>query len=177
VIDASLEIPDKVRDLQIKLYRKGVFSVHLVVNWTARWPNGRTGNTRSRAVIYCGRHIGLRASRVVIRGCSRTGRWACGAVPWREPFELRGSSTVLREPRGEIPRGYSPRDPQSWKSERVAGVDARSTGATEVTLNEQKTSIRNARKERFYFLGYTFGPHFSRRTGGSTSVIARRRRA
>src|ERR1019366_2479842 len=25
-----------------------------------------------------------------------------------EPYELRGSSTVLREPRGEIPRGYSP---------------------------------------------------------------------
>ena len=33
------------------------------------------------------------------------------------------------------------------------------------TLNERKTSIRNARKERFDFLGYTFGPHFSRRTG------------
>jgi len=34
-----------------------------------------------------------------------------------------------------------------------------------LTLNEQKTSIRNARKERFDFLGYTFGPHYSRRTG------------
>jgi RNA-directed DNA polymerase len=34
-----------------------------------------------------------------------------------------------------------------------------------LTLNEGKTSIRNARKERFDFLGYTFGPHFSRRTG------------
>ena len=34
-----------------------------------------------------------------------------------------------------------------------------------LTLNEQKTSIRNARQERFDFLGYTFGPHFSRRTG------------
>ena len=29
-------------------------------------------------------------------------------VPWREPYELRGSSTVLREARGEIPRAYSP---------------------------------------------------------------------
>jgi RNA-directed DNA polymerase len=35
----------------------------------------------------------------------------------------------------------------------------------ELTLNETKTSIRNARRERFDFLGYTFGPHFSRRTG------------
>jgi RNA-directed DNA polymerase len=34
-----------------------------------------------------------------------------------------------------------------------------------LTLNEKKTSIRNARMERFDFLGYTFGPHFSRRTG------------
>jgi RNA-directed DNA polymerase len=34
-----------------------------------------------------------------------------------------------------------------------------------LTVNERKTSIRNARKERFDFLGYTFGPHFSRRTG------------
>ncbi len=32
-------------------------------------------------------------------------------------------------------------------------------------LNEAKTSVRNARQERFDFLGYTFGPHFSRRTG------------
>jgi RNA-directed DNA polymerase len=38
-------------------------------------------------------------------------------------------------------------------------------GRMGLTLNEQKTSIRNARQERFDFLGYTFGPHFSRRTG------------
>jgi RNA-directed DNA polymerase len=35
-----------------------------------------------------------------------------------------------------------------------------------LTLNEKKTSIRNARRERFDFLGYTFGPHYSSRTGG-----------
>jgi len=35
----------------------------------------------------------------------------------------------------------------------------------ELTLNEKQTSIRNAREERFDFLGYTFGPHYSRRTG------------
>jgi RNA-directed DNA polymerase len=34
-----------------------------------------------------------------------------------------------------------------------------------LTLNEKKTSLRNARREQFDFLGYTFGPHFSRRTG------------
>ena len=49
------------------------------------------------AGIYGGRNIGLRVFRVVIRNCSLTGKWACGVVPWREPYELRGSSTVLRE--------------------------------------------------------------------------------
>lgn len=34
-----------------------------------------------------------------------------------------------------------------------------------LTLNEQKTSIREARREPFNFLGYTFGPMTSRRTG------------
>ena len=35
-----------------------------------------------------------------------------------------------------------------------------------LTLNEKKTSIRNARQERFDFLGYTFGPHINPRDGG-----------
>ena len=34
-----------------------------------------------------------------------------------------------------------------------------------LTLNEKKTSLRNACREHFDFLGYTFGPHFSMRTG------------
>jgi RNA-directed DNA polymerase len=34
-----------------------------------------------------------------------------------------------------------------------------------LTLNEAKTSIRQARTERFDFLGYTFGPHHFRKTG------------
>ena len=34
-----------------------------------------------------------------------------------------------------------------------------------LTLNEKKTSVRNAKRERFDFLGYTFGPHYSRRNG------------
>jgi len=41
-------------------------------------------------------------------------------------------------------------------------------GVTErlgVTLNAQKTSIKDARQEQFDFLGYTFGPQWSPRTG------------
>src|SRR3954465_6232343 len=34
-----------------------------------------------------------------------------------------------------------------------------------LTLNEAKTSVRDARTERFDFLGYTFGPHCYQRNG------------
>lgn len=34
-----------------------------------------------------------------------------------------------------------------------------------LALNEDKTSVRNARQERFDFLGYTFGPHHYRKDG------------
>ena len=34
-----------------------------------------------------------------------------------------------------------------------------------LTLNEVKTNIKEARTERFDFLGYTFGPHRFRKTG------------
>ena len=39
-------------------------------------------------------------------------------------------------------------------------------GRLDLTLNEKKTSLRNARQERFDFLGYTFGPHINPRDGG-----------
>ncbi len=38
-----------------------------------------------------------------------------------------------------------------------------------LTLNEAKTSLRDARKERFDFLGYTFGPHHRTKDGRSYS--------
>jgi Group II intron, maturase-specific domain len=34
-----------------------------------------------------------------------------------------------------------------------------------LTVNEAKTSVRDARRERFDFLGYTFGPHHFRKDG------------
>jgi RNA-directed DNA polymerase len=34
-----------------------------------------------------------------------------------------------------------------------------------LTLNEQKTKLKNARTEHFDFLGYTFGPYFYRKNG------------
>jgi RNA-directed DNA polymerase len=29
-----------------------------------------------------------------------------------------------------------------------------------LTINESKTSLKDARRERFAFLGYSFGPHY-----------------
>lgn len=34
-----------------------------------------------------------------------------------------------------------------------------------LTLNEEKTSLKNARQERFDFLGYSFGPHYFGKNG------------
>ncbi len=34
-----------------------------------------------------------------------------------------------------------------------------------LALNETKTVVRNARHERFDFLGYSFGPHYYRKDG------------
>jgi RNA-directed DNA polymerase len=39
-------------------------------------------------------------------------------------------------------------------------------GRLGLSLNETKTSLRDAWQERFDFLGYSFGPHYSPRTGG-----------
>jgi RNA-directed DNA polymerase len=38
-------------------------------------------------------------------------------------------------------------------------------GKLKLTMNTTKTCVRDARHETFNFLGYTFGPHFHRRTG------------
>src|SRR6266536_1973179 len=78
------------------------------VNWIDHGPDGLIGSTKSCADICAGRRIGSRVSRDAIRSCGRTGSWVCGVAPWREPYELRGSRTVLREARGAIPRAYAP---------------------------------------------------------------------
>ena len=46
-----------------------------------------------------------------------------------------------------------------------------------LTLNETKTSIKQARREQFDFLGYTFGPWRYRKPGPCIWARARRKRA
>ncbi len=47
----------------------------------------------------------------------------CDGSRW-EPDELRGSSPVLREPRGEIPRGHSPGERRHGPERRDVGWKA-----------------------------------------------------
>src|SRR5262249_9886890 len=82
--------------------------------WTEILPSGPGGNTRSCTDICAEQHNGSPASRVALRSCLPTGRWGCGEAPWWELYESRGSRTVLREPRGAIPRGYSPRNARGF---------------------------------------------------------------
>ena len=55
-----------------------------------------------------------------------------------------------------LSRGYAA-EALNWTRSVMARV--------ELTLKEAKTSIKQARTERFDFLGYTFGPHCYRKTG------------
>jgi RNA-directed DNA polymerase len=55
-----------------------------------------------------------------------------------------------------LSRGYA-EEARAWARDVMARLG--------LSLNETKTSVRNARKERFDFLGYSFGPHHSPRNG------------
>jgi RNA-directed DNA polymerase len=51
-------------------------------------------------------------------------------------------------------------------AQQVLDVTRRWMTSIGLALNERKTCVRNARFETFDFLGYTFGPKYSPRTGG-----------
>src|ERR1700722_14451640 len=53
----------------------------------------------------CG--IGLRSCFVPIQSSSPTGSYVMATAEQREPYESRGSRTVLGEPGGESPPGHS----------------------------------------------------------------------
>jgi RNA-directed DNA polymerase len=55
-----------------------------------------------------------------------------------------------------LSRGYA-EEAKAWAREIMTRLG--------LSLNEAKTSLRNASQERFDFLGYSFGPHYSAKTG------------
>jgi RNA-directed DNA polymerase len=55
-----------------------------------------------------------------------------------------------------LSRGYAS-EAKAWAQEVITRLG--------LSLNEAKTSLRDARREHFDFLGHSFGPHYSARTG------------
>lgn len=72
-------------------------------------PDGQCGNTRG-SKIGAKRQVGT-STRLpgAIPNCFIFGKpFTNHVAEWWEPYELRGSRTVLRGARGEVPRVYSP---------------------------------------------------------------------
>src|SRR5262245_36092660 len=67
---------------------------------------GRAENTNGCVTRPKGREIGLRGFAAQIQLCSPTGSYVMATAEHREPYESRGSRTVLGARGGEIP----PRD-------------------------------------------------------------------
>ena len=69
-------------------------------------------------------------------------------------------SAAMRSPRAThlviLSRGHAA-DALAWTGRMMAKL--------RLVLNETKTAIRDARRERFDFLGYSFGPHHYRKDG------------
>src|SRR5215831_4541604 len=68
---------------------------------------GRVGSSNGCATKPKGRGIGLRSCVVQIRSSSLTGSCVMETAEQQEPYESRGSRTVLGEPGGESPPGHS----------------------------------------------------------------------
>src|ERR1700681_810225 len=63
-----------------------------------------------------GRETGLRGCFVQIRSSLLTGSYVMETAEQQEPYESRGSRTVLGEPGGESPPGHSTCDTSTAKS-------------------------------------------------------------
>ena len=68
---------------------------------------GRAVNSNGCVTKPKGREIGLQSCFVQIRSSSLTGSYVMETAEQREPYESRGSRTVLGEPGGESPPGHS----------------------------------------------------------------------
>src|SRR6266511_6131308 len=91
-----------------------------------------------------------------IRDFHVTGVQTCALpISWARPA-VRGAA---RELRGRL------RGPVSHGAPEVLAQSRRWFTQMGLTLNEQKTRVRDGRRESFSFLGYTFGPMRYRKDG------------
>ena len=73
---------------------------------------GRAGSSSGCVTRPKGRETGLHGFAVQIQLCSLIGSYVMATAEQREPYESRGSRTVLGEPGGEIPPRDSTGTPQ-----------------------------------------------------------------
>jgi hypothetical protein len=78
---------------------------------------GRAENSNGCVTRPKGREIGLSGFAAQIQLCSLTGSYVMATAEHREPYESRGSRTVLGARGGEIPPRDSTRPNQKWSLE------------------------------------------------------------
>src|SRR5580700_8254817 len=89
-----------------------------------------------------GRETGLRGCFVQIRSSLLTGSYVMETAEQREPYESRGSRTVLGEPGGESPPGHSTIAPDQGRI-----VDVRKT-SDRVSLSADEITATHLRRFR-----------------------------
>src|SRR5271165_4974089 len=128
--------------------------------------DGRSGSSSGSSVENALRCTGWGASRGGTPICLSCGSSACDR-------RLECRSRMRREFHVRFSEGGGVRAPSATRlvilsrgraAEALAWTKAVMTRVG-LTLNEAKTSVRDARSERFDFLGYTFGPHCYQRNG------------
>src|SRR5258708_7794673 len=106
-----------------------------------------------------GRETGLHSCFVQIRSSSLTGSYVMEMAEQREPYESRGSRTVLGEPGGESPPGHSTFASFSSRARHVrfppkltvkadvayAGADRRDMPTAEVLITRPHTHCASTR--------------------------------
>src|SRR5437879_13483406 len=82
---------------------------------------GRAVSSNGCVIKPKGREIGLRSCVVQVRNTSLTGSYVMEMAEQREPYESRGSRTVLGEPGGESPPGHSTDSTVQQRDRRQGG--------------------------------------------------------
>src|SRR6516165_8153360 len=100
---------------------------------------GRAENSNGCVTRPKGREIGLSGFAAQIQLCSLTGSYVMATAEHREPYESRGSRTVLGARGGEIPPRDSTFSPES-SFPRGRRMSAQPPIATENYAEQRKTS-------------------------------------